>query len=228
MTKKYDLIIFDCDGTLVDSEEFYSEQKSQIFQSVGLTQYTPAKCREEFNGTPYEHIEEVINLRHNMALPEGTIERLRQQAIIESHKHTIEVSGALNFVKALSAQKKQIAVGSGGVRSIVIKSLKLKGFMNYFSEQTVFTTCQVENAKPAPDLYLYVAEEIGVCPSKCLVIEDSVFGVQSAIAAKMDVYGITAALQRDQKHITEYLKKMGAKKVFESYSKMQKYLSDVA
>ena len=80
-------------------------------------------------------------------------------------------------------------IASGSRRERVIRSLEITNQMKYFDEHSIFTAQQVEKGKPAPDLFLFAAKQMGISPKDCLVIEDSVAGIQAAQAACMPVIG---------------------------------------
>ena len=127
----------------------------------------------------------------------------------------IEILGALDFVKHVSNYFK-IAVASNGMRINVVKSLEVIGVKNYFTDKYVFTRQDVENPKPAPDLFLFAAEKMGVSPEKCLVIEDSPTGVKGGVAAGMDVYGFTG-VSNDKEKQEKALKEAGAMAIFDDF-----------
>ena len=162
---KYDLIIFDCDGTLVDSEHIHSKIDSDILVSVGLTQYTPEKCVENFGGASWKDIKKEIWARHKVDIPDALIEARHPNTLRAMDTDLKSIEGALNFVKLVQPHYK-IAVGSNGEPESILKSLQILGFMDHFDENHIFTKCDVENGKPAPDLYYYTAEKMGVEPSR--------------------------------------------------------------
>ena len=132
------------------------------------------------------------------------------------------IHGALDFVK-LAKQHFKIVVGSNGEDEIILKSLELQGFMDYFEPQNIFSKNHVPNPKPAPDLFLYAAKKMNVEPSRCLVIEDSLTGVKAGVAAGMDVWGFTG-VAHDKKHAESRLKQAGATHIFDDFIHMEDML----
>jgi len=92
-------------------------------------------------------------------------------------------------VTSLHNQQTQMCVASGSPRDRVTLCLEVAKMKPYFSEKTIFTRELVKRSKPAPDLFLHAAEQMGVHPSACLVVEDSTAGIEAALAANMEVIG---------------------------------------
>jgi HAD superfamily hydrolase (TIGR01509 family) len=133
------------------------------------------------------------------------------------------IAGAEILIETALAQGFEICIGSNGERSSVIKSLKLAGLYDYFggTESRIFTKIQVENAKPAPDLFLFAAAQMtalmgmGAAPKTMIVIEDSVAGVQAGVAANMRVWGYTGSHHDPEAHKITLLEN-GAERCFSS------------
>lgn len=89
----------------------------------------------------------------------------------------------------MGKEKIATCVASSSPRARVIKALNLTKQLDYFTDEAIFTSQQVKNGKPAPDLFLFAAEKMGFKPQNCIVIEDSAAGIEAAIAANMNVIG---------------------------------------
>ncbi len=182
-TKRYEGYIFDCDGTLADSMVVHHQAWLSALKQHGAT---------------FEFGWELFTSRAGMSLPK-TVEALNAQfglrldpdAVTESqrvaYEHYLPTVEALEPVVALArevAPGARLAVASGGERGIVLRTLELIGVAELFP--VVVTAEQVQRGKPAPDMFLLAAELMGVHPSKCVVFEDSAFGIEAARVAGMD------------------------------------------
>ena len=184
-----DLIIFDCDGTLVDSEYLSAQVTSELLYEAGYTEYTPEECMAQFCGHTWSNIRAMIE-RKNGPVPEDLIERYIETLCMRMETELKAVPHAHEVLEELHG-KYQICVASNGQRDNVMKSLTVTGLMNYFEDSRIFTKIQVENGKPAPDLFLFALDKMGVSAENAIVIEDSVTGVTAARAADIYTYGFT-------------------------------------
>lgn len=211
----YDLIIFDCDGTLVDSETLYNTITSELLNEMGYPEYTPMLCVELFGGRSWTDIRLILEDRHQVKMPHDIV---RSYADIANSRMDAElkvVEHALETVHHLY-NKIKICVASNGERGNILKSLKIAKLDPYFPEHIVFSKIQVPRAKPFPDLFLYAANIMNVDPAKTLVIEDSVAGVQAGIAAGMDVAGFIGTAHDKEAHIMA-LTGAGAHRILDSF-----------
>jgi HAD superfamily hydrolase (TIGR01509 family) len=212
---KYDLIIFDCDGTLVDSETLNNEVAACVLTDYGLEGYSLETCLRDFAGRSWTEIKKIVDARHHIDLPRSVIQNYIDTVQARMEKELQAVEGALDFV-ASASQKYKICVASNGERGNVVKSLQLTGYDAYFPDNITFTKIQVANAKPAPDLFLFAADKMDVAPARCLVIEDSVSGVKGAVAAGMDVIGFTG-VAHDKKAADKALTNAGTMANFDRF-----------
>jgi HAD superfamily hydrolase (TIGR01509 family) len=191
MTDKYSLIIFDCDGTLVDSEKLNNIAVSECLMGLGMSKYTPEYCLTNLAGHSRQYVTKLIidelgYLPDFVKLAEGINKRC-----LELH-HT-ELSAVEGMAELLSSLTIPTAVASNGNRVAVLNSLKVSNLSKFFNEEHIFTGEMVTQGKPHPDIYLLAAKTCGVSPARCLVIEDSQAGIQAAKAAGMDVLGFCGA-----------------------------------
>ncbi len=179
------LIIFDCDGTLIDSEVIATKVFPAYWAEHGVN-ITELEFKEKFIGKGNKHpdVIELHKLMPEYVMEEG--DRLWQQSL-ESNLQP--VSGMLELIKKL---KCKIAVGSNSSLQHVKWALGKTGLAPFFKEN-VFSANQVANAKPSPDLFLHIANEQGVALENCIVIEDSVSGVNAAQAAGIKVVAFSGA-----------------------------------
>lgn len=181
-----ELIIFDCDGTLVDSEFTNNKAFSDYVIEQGLPKYTVDYCLTHFVGTSLPDNVKVIERENNITFPSDYMERYIDRVQELSPEHTEIIPGAMDAVGVL-VQRYKACVASNGERLNVVSSLHACGYGDVFADSHIYTKSQVANPKPAPDLFLYAAQEMGVLPERTVVIEDSVSGVRAGHAAGMHV-----------------------------------------
>jgi HAD superfamily hydrolase (TIGR01509 family) len=212
MSFEPELIIFDCDGVLIDSEVIANRTNVEVLSELGI-HFTLEDYMERFVGVSLR--DEVIE-----------IERLRQiklpddyEARLMNHKYKVfdeelkAIEGIVDFVKSIETPK---AVASGSSPERLEYTLKLTHLWELFAPH-IYSTTLVPKSKPAPDIFLYTAKQFDVKPEKCLVIEDSTLGVRAGVAAGMTVIGFTGGSHIKNGH-EEKLLELGATKVF---SRMQ-------
>lgn len=179
-------IIFDCDGVLVDSEMLANKVGVQLLEKLGCS-ISLEECIKQFTGLNDQTEKELLAKNYNINLPDNFFFE-RQQAILNAFETELNplMKNVLSFLKTKDVD---IAVASSSPRTRVIKSLKLTGQFDFFQESSIFTSQQVKNGKPAPDLFLFAAEQMKHLPQNCMVIEDSQAGITAALTANMQVVG---------------------------------------
>ena len=217
VTPSLELVIFDCDGVLVDSESIASELEVEMFAEIGMPM-SAQQIRERFLGRSSAYLNAAI-VEHLGALPDGweaDWERRYYEALQAQLRPVEGVTEALDRISL------PVCVASSSrMKSIALK-LELCGLSDRFGEH-VFSAEQVAHGKPAPDLFLLAAGRFGVAPSRCAVIEDSPVGVQAARAAGM----LTFAYAGDRTVSRERLQGERTT-VFEDMRALPGMLADVA
>ncbi len=214
METNFDLIIYDCDGTLTDSENINNRALLEVLHEAGFTQFTLEYALSNWVGTTVSNILLKIQMETGKTPPEDTVQKYMTRVAELQLTGLQPIEHAPELVAA-SKDKYKICVASNGERRNVLESLKITDLMQYFTEETVFTKIQVKNPKPYPDLFLFAADKMGVAPEKCLVIEDSMAGVRAGVAAGMTVFGFADAGHKTEKDV-QALKEAGAHEVFHS------------
>lgn len=178
------LVIFDCDGVLVDSEFLASKVFSEVLTGYGY-EISLEDCIRKFTGLDEHACRQVVLVESGISLP-SDYWALHEPGLLKVFEteltHLVEP-----VLKLLDILKIPRCIASNNVRSNIIHSLELTNQMKYFSEKSIFTSQQVAKPKPAPDLFLFAANEMRVRPENCIVVEDSSAGARAAIAAGMQV-----------------------------------------
>ena len=186
-----ELVIFDCDGVLVDSEVISSTVLAQTLTRYGLPT-TPAEAQRDYEGLLLRDIDTRAGAKLGRALPDDWIEHFQAERAEVFSRELEPVSGAGEAVESVVAAGVPVCVASQGMIEKTRLSLALTGLDRLFSEDLLFSAWLVERGKPFPDLFLHAAATIGVEPGCCAVVEDSVSGVTAAVAAGMRAIGYAA------------------------------------
>lgn len=186
MAEPIELVIFDCDGVLVDSEPIAVRIDIQTLAGHGITM-SEAEVIERFVGRSQSVMREAIEAHIGQELPEDwevITERGYRDAFVA------ELRAIAGLEEALAEVGVPSCVASGSVPEAIRFKLELTGLYSHF-EGRIFSAVEVRHGKPAPDLFLHAAGQMGVAPARCVVVEDSVYGVQAARAAGMRTLAYT-------------------------------------
>jgi len=209
----YELIIFDCDGTLVNSHDMNHSIMADIANQYGDFSYTMKSVEEEYLGIDYNKFFKMVSAKENIDIPDAAAQQCVDMALKKIPTMMHEIDDVTEMLEMVSKHY-PITVCSNANKEIVWESLKAIGVDHFFDEQKIVAGRAMATPKPAPDLFLLAAEKMGVAPEKCLVIEDSATGVQGGVAAGMQVWASLAA-SRDPKGQESALKEAGASRVFD-------------
>ena len=172
--------LFDCDGTLADTMALHYQAWVAALAPYGCE--FPEELFYSSGGMPAADVVRMLNERSGLAMPPLEI-ALHKESLYEELLPLVRpIEPVVEFVRSV-AGKYPLAVGSGGLRHIVIATLEALGLSGYF--QAVVASEDVVRGKPAPDTYLEAARRLGVEPTKCLVFEDTPLGICAATAAGM-------------------------------------------
>ncbi len=217
-----ELVIFDNDGTLSDSEAINNTAVSDLLMSLGLNNYTPEYCHEHLAGQAMSDLVKLIERENNITLPVDFIDQFINLVRRETEISLGPVPGAVDAVHELGSQYK-ICVGSNGERTNVMAAIRKIGLMNIFTEDHIYTKSQVARGKPEPDLFLYAAEKMSVLPENTIVIEDTTSGARAGVAAGMRVLGITA-VSHNPAAMAKSLENVGVERVFGEWGEIVNYI----
>ncbi|MFF7373637.1 HAD family hydrolase [Streptomyces massasporeus] len=188
---RYDLVIFDNDGVLVDSEPISNRLLAAYLTELGHPTSYEESIRD-YMGSAMHRIHELVLERTGQRLPEDFDDVFHTRVFTAFEQELVAVAGASEVLEKLSADGMPYCVASSGSHERIRVGHRTTGLDRWFGEERIFSSQDVGRGKPAPDLFLYAAERMGVAPERCVVVEDSPLGVQAAVAAGMDVYGFTA------------------------------------
>ncbi len=179
------LLIFDCDGVLVDSEGLSCQLDAELLTEFGVP-YTAEDVAREFIGVSLKDQIARIKGEHGITLPADFSEKLNHRLFARFETDLKPIAGVREAILALPVPR---CVASSSVPERIALSLRVTGLSDLFDH--IFSATQVPRGKPAPDLFLHAAVQMGAGAEECVVIEDSTAGVQAAIAAGMRVIGFT-------------------------------------
>lgn len=203
------VIVFDCDGVLVDSEIVACRTVAATLSTLGYP-LTTEEVAARFVGRATGEMLKTLEAEYAIPLPADLRERLLAAQLAAFESELEAVPGVAEALETLSAPR---CVASGSDRARIEYSLALTGLRDFFGEN-LFSAQMVARGKPAPDLFLLAARSMGAPPEACLAIEDSPTGVEAALAAGMPVLGFCGASHCQPGH-AERLRAAGAKTVFE-------------
>jgi HAD superfamily hydrolase (TIGR01509 family) len=183
-----ELVIFDCDGVLVDSERLAVQVESRLITELGW-ELSPEEVLDRFVGRSDAHMLGEIEAALGRAVPEWP-ERYRKALFASFEAELAAVPGVADAIDRLTVPT---CVASSGTHEKMSLTLGLTGLLDRF-EGRIFSTTEVANGKPAPDLFLHAARQMGAEPQGCVVVEDSRSGVEAARAAGMRVLGYAGGL----------------------------------
>ncbi|NCP88843.1 MAG: HAD family hydrolase [Flavobacteriales bacterium] len=209
---QYKCVIFDCDGVLVDSEPISNQILTDMANKLGANTDLDFAMKH-FKGSHFKDCIKIIESRINQLVPETFETEYRTQSLEAFEKHLKPIKGIKEVIEHLTLP---FCVASSGMESKMRFNLNLVGLLPYF-ENKLFSCYTIQKFKPEPDVFLWAAKTMGYKPHECIVIEDSVLGVQGAVNGGFDVFGFT---QHDTNNELEVL----ATKTFNNMDDLLKML----
>jgi HAD superfamily hydrolase (TIGR01509 family) len=186
--KRFDAVLFDCDGVLVDSEPITNGVLRDMLEELGW-KLSPAECMRIFLGKAVKDERALIEAHTGQPLTEDWLVRFRERRNEGLIKGVKPIRGAVELVALLHERfEGRIACASGADRFKVELQLDKCGLLPFFQGR-VFSGHELPRSKPAPDVYLAAAAALGVPPGRCAVVEDTVTGVLAGTAAGATVFG---------------------------------------
>jgi len=204
------LIIFDCDGVLVDSEIIASKMLSEHLSSMQVNM-SPALCRNTFTGQSIKSVIEWVAVHKAVDLPKNFEITLKIRDRTAFKEQLQPIKDIHTVLKELQTKK---CVASSGSLEKINHSLEICELQTYFTDN-IFSASQVLNGKPAPDLFIHAAKVMNTEPADCIVIEDSVAGVTAAKKAGMVCLGFYGGTHAKTDTYRNKLLSAGADQVFD-------------
>ncbi|MGV9556290.1 HAD family hydrolase [Streptomyces sp. NPDC003522] len=188
---RYDLVVFDNDGVLVDSESISNRLLAAHLTELGHPTSYEDSIRD-YMGSAMHRIHDLVLERTGQRLPADFDDVFHARVFAAFERELKPVAGVTDVLEKLASDGVPYCVASSGSHERIRVGHRTTGLDRWFEDARIFSAQDVGKGKPAPDLFLYAAERMGVAPQRCVVVEDSPLGVRAAVAAGMDVYGFTA------------------------------------
>lgn len=196
------LVIFDCDGVLVDSELLANRCLATALNAAGLD-WTVEETMRRLVGRSMSSCVAIIEGELGRALPDDFLPRLQEETFGVFRTAPVRpVSGIVDVLDRLEAQSVPYCVASSGELEKMRLTLGITGLLGRFDGR-MFSAAMVPRGKPFPDLFQHAAREMGADPADCVVIEDAVAGVQAGSAAGMRVLAYAGAAHADRAGLQE-------------------------
>ncbi|MGI9150713.1 MAG: HAD family hydrolase [Limnohabitans sp.] len=210
---KFDAVLFDCDGVLVDSEAITCGALRDMLDENGW-RLSLAECMAHFVGHTVRSRADLIQAHTGKPLTDAFMDEFYRRRNLRLENEITAIDGIHDAVAFLHERcEGRIAVASGADRYKVEMMLARVGLAHFF-EGRIFSGHEMPRSKPHPDVYLAAAAHVQVDPARCLVLEDTPVGVTAGVAAGAEVWGF-ATLGQD-----EVLRKAGAARVFAHMSEL--------
>lgn len=192
MTVRFDAVLFDCDGVLVDSEPITNGVLRQMLHEAGWA-LSQAECERIFIGKAVRDERARIEAETGRPLTEDWMRAFYARRDERLRAELKAMDGALEAVRAAHRHTAgRIACASGADKAKVVMQIDMAGMQPYF-EDRIFSGHDLPRSKPHPDVYLAAAAHVGIAAADCLVIEDTATGVRAGLAAGATVWGYCPA-----------------------------------
>ncbi|MFC0245524.1 HAD family hydrolase [Falsochrobactrum ovis] len=219
----FDLVIFDCDGVLVDSEIISCGAVAEVLTRHGVPTELDDALRS-FLGRPASVVTDAFTQQTKKPVPDTFVSSWREHLFARFERELVAVKGIRSAIEAIPLPR---CVASSSDEERLQISLGQTGLLALF-EGNIFSTTMVKNGKPAPDLFLFAARQMGATASRCVVIEDSPSGVKAAKAAGMTTIGFTGGSHFSVVDNTESLHHAGADYILKDAAELPSLLREIS
>lgn len=211
MSRPFDLVIFDCDGVLVDSETISASTLAASLTRIGFP-VDLDYVNEHYLGCSFEVVRADHVRRVGRPLPQEFADAWYRDLFVAFRRSLKPIDGAADVLRRLTIPK---CVASSSAPARLALSLEVTGLASLCGTE-VFDASMVTRGKPAPDLFLYCAARMGAVPGRTLVVEDSTTGIAAAVAAGMTAWGFVGGSHYAGGRDTSPLRRAGAARIFAS------------
>ena len=205
------LVIFDCDGVLVDSETISLSVMLAVLDEAGCT-LTPQEGYAHFLGKSLGSVGEWLKRERGVTLTDTLLAEMRLRLLSRFEAELQPIPGVAEAIDALDLP---VCVASSSQPDRIRLSLQVTGLLPLFEPQ-IFSATMVANGKPAPDLFLLAARSMGVDPADCVVIEDSPAGLTAARAAGMRAVGFVGGAHADPANLRREVEKLAPESIIDT------------
>lgn len=212
---RFELVIFDCDGVLVDSERIANQIFCAMLNELGMS-VSLQDMFEHFVGLSMPQCMALVTKMYGKPPPDTFVSELQQRTAVALNKQIKPIPGVSEALATLSVP---YCVASSGNHAKIRLTLGATGLLQHFDGR-IFSVVDVEKPKPAPDVFLFAAYKLGISPSRCVVVEDTPTGVRAGVAAGMYVLGFCTNTPERR------LRDAGAHEVFSEMRQLSGLLSD--
>jgi beta-phosphoglucomutase-like phosphatase (HAD superfamily) len=221
---KFDAIIFDFDGVLIESEFEGNRRLAELLTSLGHPT-SVAEAIEHYTGLAGQDFVNAVESRIGQPLPPGFHEKGRVHRDRALREGIEEVAGAIEFVRALPVTLPK-AVASSSSTTWIRTHLTHLGLESAFGDHVYSGREHVERGKPAPDLYLHAAQQLGVEIGRAVIIEDSKIGATGALASGATVIGLAAGRHCFDGH-ADMLRSAGVEQIAHSFDEVARFVGSI-
>lgn len=205
MLKDIEAVLFDLDGSLVDSMWIWRDIDIEYLGKFGIS--LPEKLQADIEGMSFT--ETAVYFKERFKIPDSVEQVKEDWNRMAWNKYTHQVplkKGAREFLEHCHENGIKLGIATSNSRELVENVISVHGLTGYFD--SIVTACEVDKGKPAPDVYLEAAKRCGAVPEKCLVFEDIVAGIMAGKSAGMKVCAVEDAYSRHQdaekKRLSDY------------------------
>jgi HAD superfamily hydrolase (TIGR01509 family) len=209
------LVIFDCDGVLVDSEPHSITVLTELMQELGLS-LTRKDCYDLFLGRSMASLNAILSDKFGKTVSADQLKAMRHR-LFELHRR--ELQPIQGIAEAIESLKVPYCVASSSQPERIRISLEITGLASYFGDR-VFSATMVAHGKPAPDLFLYAAKQMGTAPEHCIVIEDSPAGIEAAKSAFMRPFAFVGGSHASDARLRETVEALQPFCIFEDMAEL--------